>query len=337
MPHTVELLLNIALLGAGMVALYAGGVSLIRGASAIALRFNVTPLVIGLTVVAFGTSAPELFVSMLAAIQGRSDVSVGNVVGSNVINVALVLGVASIIRPTPVGRVVRRFDGPFMFLSYALLAAAAASTTTRPRWIGGTISRPEGLLLVAVLIGYVLLVYRRAQNEPEAAAQLAAETRDFAPPQPVPLWRSFLLVVAGVVLLALGAEGLVRGASWIAITQFNASERFVGLAIVAFGTSLPELATTMISSSRGETDISVGNIVGSNIFNCLMVLGASAAIAPIPIGQTDFSGDLVFMVSTSLLLYVMAVAFKSVSRAGGVLLLGGYVAYLAFLIGTRTV
>jgi cation:H+ antiporter len=326
--------LHASLLVLGMAMLYFGGSALVGGASGIALNLDLSPLVVGLTVVAFGTSAPELFVSVLSAVQGRMGISIGNVIGSNVINIALVLGIAGIARPTIVDRSVIRVDAPFIFVTYAALGLAALNVTGDLVWIGGVIQRWEGLLLVLTLVVYVLILYLRSQwgrPAPVVVDEIAEEEV-----RARSIWLDVLLVALGVGLLAAGAESLVRGASWLAVNLFGAGERFVGIAIVALGTSLPELFTTIVSISRGEMDISVGNIVGSNIFNSLMVLGVTSLILPIEIGDTDFSGDFVFMVATTLILVVSLTRRRKVTRATGVLLILVYCIYVAFLTATRT-
>ncbi len=327
--------LNAILVIAGMVLLYGGGGGLVKGASGIALHLSISPLVIGLTVVAFGTSAPELFVSVLSAIQGKMGVSLGNVLGSNVINIALILGIAAVARPMEVNQAVIRFDGPFMLVTYALVALGMVNFGGGPVWLGGTILRWEGLVLATVLVVYVILLHRRSNRPGATPPAVVAGPAEADAARP--LWLDGTFVVVGIAFLAVGAEILVRGASTLATEVFGASERFVGIAIVAFGTSLPELFTTIAGITRGEMDISVGNIVGSNIFNSLMVLGTTALIRPIQVGQTDFRSDFAFMVGVTVLLLLFLLARKKVPRWGGVLFLGIYGVYFVFLMATRTV
>ncbi len=321
----------------GMGLLYLGGGGLVKGAGGMALHFRIPPLVIGLTVVAFGTSAPELFVSVLSALQGKMGVSIGNVVGSNVINIALILGISAVARPAPVDRGVIRIDAPFMLFTYLLVALAAVQLGGAPAvWLGGVMERWEGLALAAVLVWYVLLLYRRSVHTKRTSAPLVESLPDERDASRS-VAMDIVLVGGGIAALAVGAELLVRGASTLATDVFGASDRFVGIVIVAFGTSLPELFTTIAGISRGEMDISVGNIVGSNIFNSLMVLGMTAMVRPIEIGTTDYRGDFAFMVGTTLLLVLFLAARRKVPRAGGVLFLTIYVAYFTFLVMTRTV
>lgn len=315
--------------------LYFGGSVLVQGAASLAFKLNISSLVVGLTVVAFGTSAPELFVSLLSAAQGKMGISIGNVLGSNVINIALVLGIAAVIRPTVVDRDVVRTDGPVMLATYAVLVLVVADLSGGNFWTGGTIRRWEGVLMVAGLGAYILLLYHRSRTG-EGTPPLIEEVPDEGVRRR-PIVVDLLLVVLGAGLLAGGAELLVEGASWLAVHLLGASERFVGIAIVALGTSLPELFTTLVSLNRGEMDISVGNLVGSNIFNSLMVLGTTSIVLPIAVGSTDFAVDFLFMVATSAVLVAALAARRKASRPMGVMLLGIYIAYAVYLAATRTV
>ena len=331
-----SILLNAAFLVFGTVMLYYGGVGLVKGASGIALNLQIPALIVGLTVVAFGTSAPELFVSVLSAAQGKIGVSVGNVLGSNVINIALILGISAVALPSVVDRDVVRFDAPIVLITYAVLALVAVRFgDVSERWLNGTIRRSEGILLIALIVGYMYLLYRRGRR---GGGEKALFVEDLPTEEDTerPLWLDGMLVVVGVALLAVGADLLVRGASRLATDLFGASERFVGTAVVAFGTSLPELFTTIASIRRGEMDISVGNIVGSNIFNSLMVLGVTALVLPIEIGRTDFRFDFAFMAGTAVVLLAFLIGQRRVPRWGGVVFLGIYVGYFAFLTATRT-
>jgi cation:H+ antiporter len=253
-----------------------------------------------------------------------------------VINVALVLGIAAVARPATVDRGVARVDAPFMLITYALVALAVVNFGTPRFWLFGEIQRWEGVVLVLILVGYIYVLYRRSTSTAGVATPFSEELPNEADTQRA-LWIDAVLVVLGVVALAGGAELLVRGASEISTEVFGASERFVGIAIVAFGTSLPELFTTIAGISRGEMDISVGNIVGSNIFNSLMVLGTTALVRPIEVGGTDFRSDFAFMTGTTVLLVLFLAVSRKVPRAGGVVFLGIYVAYFVLLTATRTV
>ena len=304
------------------------------GAGGLALAFEVSPLVVGLTVVAFGTSAPELFVSLLAALRGQPGISLGNVLGSNVINLALVLGLSVLIRPVATGATIARVDLPVMLLSYVLVVGAAITPTVSVGWwLQGNIGPVEGAIMLGVLAVYLRALYRR----PGAArSELLDHETDPDTARARPVWKDLVLVLVGIIALALGAEGLVRGASWLAVELFGASERFVGIAIVALGTSLPELVTTIVSLVRGETDISVGNLVGSNIFNGLMVAGTTSLVRPLEIGLTDYRLDVGVMIAVSLLVTGAALLHGRLSRLLGATLLTAYLGYLIYLGQTMT-
>lgn len=318
----------------GMLLLYGGGHWLVSGAGGIAQQLRVAPLVIGLTVVAFGTSAPELFVSTISAWQGRMGVSIGNVLGSNVINIALILGLAAVILPAAVHRAVIVFDTPVMLATYVVLVGVALDLGAERPWLGGRVGRVEGAVLVLLLVVYVVALYRRAQFDREVAQELDAESAEvLRGVRPIPVLA--LMVVVGVAALAFGADVLVKGASWLAVNVFGAGERFVGITVVAFGTSLPELFTSITSLLRREMDISVGNIIGSNIFNSLMVIGGTALVRPIEIGITDYRTDFAVMVLVALVLYGFLLGKRRVPRYGGVVLLALYVGYVGVLVATR--
>lgn len=327
--------LNLFFLLAGFVLLYAGGHGLVVGASGVASRLRMPSLVIGLTVVAFGTSAPELFASLVSAWQGRMGVSVGNVLGSNVINIALVLGLSALFFVSPVNIGVIRFDIPFMFVTYGILLFVTWNFGANPPWMGGVISTIEGVVLVAILVLYVGQLYRRAMAGVTPAAELEAAEVDPEQAATKPLGALLLFIILGISALAGGAQLLVEGASWLAINLFGAGERFIGIAIVALGTSLPELFTNIASLIKKEMDISIGNIIGSNIFNTLMVLGATSMVRNIEIGLTDFSLDFLMMILVSVVLFVSLIRRRHLSRLGGVFLLLLYAGYIVFLIQTR--
>jgi cation:H+ antiporter len=256
----------------GLIALIVGAELLVRGASKLALSFGISPLVVGLTVVAFGTSAPELAVSVQSAWSGQVDIALGNVVGSNIFNVLFILGLSALIAPLLVHRQLIRQEVPMMVALSLLLWLLASD---------GGISRGDGLLLVSLLLAYTFLVIRQSRRESLAGAPLASE---LPPPVDGHAWDAhwlaqLLLVAAGMTLLVLGSNWLVEAAVTLA-RRLGMSEVVVGLTIVAAGTSLPEVATSIMAAVRGQRDIAVGNVVGSNIFNILAVLGISASIAP---------------------------------------------------------
>lgn len=303
------------LLGFGL--LVGGAEALVRGGVSLAWRMGVTPLLIGLTVVAYGTSAPELFVSVDAALKGASGIAVGNVVGSNICNILLILGLVGVIRPIPVDRRSGARD-----LTFALAAAGAfvavALTGDAIRWW-------HGLPMLAGLAAMIAYTYRQEKClHGEGGANL--------PEAPRPLWVSLGAVAIGLGLLVLGASLLVEAAVDIA-RALGVSEAVIGLTLVAVGTSLPELATAVVAAIHGRGDISFGNILGSNILNVLLILGVASLFGALPIPAEIKAFDTWVMLAATLLL-VPVVARRGIGRAWGAVALGGYCMYLFALFRT---
>jgi cation:H+ antiporter len=303
----------------GLILLYGGAEGLVRGSSALALRLGLSPLLVGLTVVAFGTSSPELAVSVRAALAGQGDIALGNVVGSNIANVALILGVCALVRPLRVDAQVVQWDAPILFATSVLLLVLLGDRV---------LSRPEGLALCAALIAYLALSVHLARREPSPRIQ--EEFAQALPAAPRRLWAEVLLVVAGLALLALGGRFLVSGAVTVA-RGLGLSEAFIGLTVVAVGTSLPELATSLVAALRGEADLAVGNVVGSNIFNVLGVAGLASAIYPIAAANLSRL-DLWVMLAVAAVALPIVWTGHRVSRGEGALLTLGYCAYLGWLV-----
>lgn len=306
-------------LAGGVLALFAGAEALVRGSSALARRAGISPLVVGLTVVAFGTSAPELVVSVRAALAGSGDVALGNVVGSNIANVGLILGLAALTRPLLVQARVIRLDAPLTVAASIVLAALL---------LDGRLGRVAGLGLVVGLAAYVALSYALALRERERAVLTEFE-RGVAGPSSGP-FIPLAGVVAGLALLAGGAELVVRGAVRLA-AEAGVSEAVIGLTVVAVGTSLPELATSVVAATRGEADLAVGNVVGSNMFNLLGILGASALVRPLAAPGID-PVDWGVMIAAAGVLALFAATGRRLTRAEGGVLLAGYAAYLALRV-----
>ena len=307
----------------GLALLLVGAEMLVRGASRLALATGMSPLVIGLTVVAFGTSTPELAVSVDAARSGAPDIALGNVVGSNITNVLLILGVSALIAPLIVARQLIRVDVPIMF-AVSVLALVFS--------LDGGISRVDGVILAALLVGYTLLQVRLGRSDP-AAADTTLDTVD-GPPRGTRAWIfNIALVGGGLVLLILGANWLVDSATQIA-RQFGLSELVIGLTVVAVGTSMPEIATSIIATIRGQRDLAVGNVVGSNIFNILGVLGLAAVISPtgIPVSPAAVNFDIPVMIATAVACLPIFFTGHSIQRWEGVVFLGYYIAYTAYLL-----
>lgn len=295
-----------------------GADMLVRGASALALRVGISALAVGLTVVAFGTSAPELVVSMNAALAGASDIAVGNVVGSNICNIALILGLAALIRPTVVNAKVVRLDAPLMVLVTLILVLMMMT-------IG--LSRVSGALLVVGLVVYTVATVLLARREPES---VQVEFSDGIKKTMDSLAVSCFFIVLGLAGLIVGGNLFVSSAVAMA-TAFGVSEAVIGLTIVALGTSLPELATSVVASAKGHGDIAVGNIIGSNLFNILGILGLTAVVQPLESGGiTGLDLGVMFFLSVALL-PILRSGFV-ISRAEGVVLLTFYFAYVGWLV-----
>lgn len=323
------MVLNILLCGVGFVLLYYGAEWLVKGSSSLARSLGISPIVIGLTVVAFGTSAPELVVSVVSSLKAKSMIAVGNVVGSNICNIALVLGVSALFQPIKSHPTVIRRDIPIMLaISLYLLLLSLDSH----------LGRLEGLTLFVGVILYTLMNYYWARQDSTGDAvgkgdEIAGEVEDIGYVQTRS--KQLLLIGVGIAGVVGGAEIVVDSAIKI-MTAIGVSEKFIGLTIVAFGTSLPELATSVVAAIRKEMDISIGNLVGSNVFNILSVVGAAALVRPIPIPGGFFESglwiDYMVMMATSALPLLLMYKNMTVSRSGGGMLLSCYVGYLTYLI-----
>jgi len=319
------MLLSFVTLAAGLVALVAGAELLVRGASALALRWRISPLVVGLTVVAYGTSSPELAVSTEAAWSGRADIALGNVVGSNIFNVLFILGASALASPLSVAGPLLRRDIPLMIGTSFLLPLLA---------LDGSLGRVDGTLLLAGAVGYTLWCVaagRREHPQPERSAP--SEQHAAVDSVGGPWWGQVGSAAAGLLLLALGAHWLVEGAVAIA-RGWGLSELVIGLTIVAAGTSLPEAATSIVASLRGRRDIAVGNVVGSNIFNILAVLGSSAVVASHGVGVSGEAMrlDIPVMIATACVCLPVFLTGRCIARWEGGLFLAYYVAYTSYLV-----
>ena len=295
----------------GLVALFLGGEYLVRGASNIARHFNLSPMVIGLTIVGFGTSAPELLVSVQAALAGQPAIAIGNVLGSNVANILLILGTSAAIAALMIPlRKVWRDLGIMVVATVAL-------------WImllDGSISRIDGVFLLLGLAVFMTMAFVLGKQEPDL---------DAVPPAKMGV--AVAQTVGGLIVLVIGARLLVDSATDIART-FGISEAVIGLTVVAVGTSLPELATSVIAAIRKQTEIAVGNVIGSNIFNILSILGITALITPIPADPRFASTDMPWVFGTAILLVLFAVLLKGIPRLAGVALLAIYAGYIALMM-----
>lgn len=312
----MTIILQFVLLVVGFVLLMKGADWFVDGASKIADKFGIPHLVIGLTIVAFGTSAPEAAVSISAALKGSVDLAISNVVGSNIMNVLLILGLSSIIYPLAVKKSAIRFDIPFVFVISLLLLAFGMTD--------GSIGRMDGLIFWALLIIYIIYMVQLTKKGQEAGEDFETAGEEDK------LWKLLLMIAVGIVMIVAGSNVTVDAASNIAL-EFGMTERLIGLTIVAFGTSLPELVTSCIAARKKETDIAVGNIVGSNLFNILFVLGTSAVITPIAY-TSEFIFDNVVAALVMVVLWLFVFRKQKLSRTGGAVMLVLYAAYFVNLL-----
>ena len=320
---------NILLLVGGLALLIAGAEALVRGASKVAAALSIPPLVIGLTVVAFGTSSPELAVSVQSALSGGGDIALGNVVGSNIFNVLFILGLAAMITPLVVAQQLIRVDVPLMIaVSLGVLALG---------W-DGRISRLEGLILFLGIVAYTVFAVRQGRKESAAVQQEYAAEFGGAPTLSAAQWLvNAGLVVGGLAMLIVGADWLVSSASAIA-RSLGVSDLIIGLTIVAAGTSAPEVATSVLAALRGERDIAAGNVIGSNIFNILGVLGSAALVSRngVAVAGPALAFDVPVMIAVAVATLPIFFTGHKISRWEGALFLALYVAYVLFLLFDAT-
>lgn len=303
---------------AGLILLLAGGEFLVRGGVSLAGHFKISALVVGVTVVSFGTSAPELVVSLDAAISGHPDISLGNVIGSNISNIGLVLALTVIITPYFVNTRALVRDWAFM-LAVSLILIVFLYT-------GRQLSRPEGIIMVILLILFIYVVLKHSRKELRKGNGMPPKIR-------YSVLISVLLILVSSLALIIGADFLVKGASEIA-RNLNVSERVISVSVIALGTSLPELATSAVAAARKQNEISIGNIIGSNIFNILAILGITSSIAPITIQDTGvLTFDLWYMLALSILLMLLILPVKGsmLSRWKGLILVMSYILFLFFI------
>lgn len=306
------MIISLLLLAVGFVFLVKGADWFVGGASSIAARLGIPQLVIGLTIVAMGTSAPEAAVSITAALKGSADITIGNVVGSNIMNVLVILGLASSLTTISVATSTIFREIPFMIAVTALLLILG---------LDGTVTLMDGVILWGAFLVYLGYLFRMARNGEADVEEISADR---------PIWKSALWTVVGLVFIITGSNVAVEAATDIA-RALGLSERLIGLTIVALGTSLPELFTSVSAAKRGNADIAIGNIVGSNIFNVLFVVGTSALVTPIPFA-TAFRTDAMIAIVTSVLLFVCCLHRSRLSRKSGFTLLASYATYFAMVL-----
>lgn len=309
----MEIFIQCLLLLIGFVMLVKGADVFVEGAAGIADRFGIPQLVIGLTIVAMGTSAPEAAVSITAALKGSADITIGNIVGSNILNVLIILGTTAVIIAVPVAKSTVKHEIPYMILVTILLLGLGMT--------GNEISFWEGIVLWAAFLLYLsYLFFMTRKNKEEKAVEEKKK----------PMWKLLLFAAGGLLLIVLGSDVAVDAATSIA-KAMGLSERFIGLTIVALGTSLPELFTSVSAALKGKADIAIGNIVGSNLFNILFVVGTSALITPVVFAQ-NFIVDTMIAALSGGLLWVFIAKKKKLTRAGGIVFLAGYLGYFMYLL-----
>lgn len=306
------IILEIVFLVLGFVMLVKGADWFVEGAAGIASKFGIPQLVVGLTIVAMGTSAPEAAVSITAALKGTADIAVGNVVGSNILNILIILGLTGLITSVAVQKSTLFIEIPYMLLITGVLLVMGM--------MGNSINLVEGIILWVLFIiylGYLFVLAKKGKAEEEEKEER-------------PLWKLLLYALIGVVVVVLGSNVAVDSATAIA-QIIGLSEKFIGLTIVALGTSLPELVTSVTAAKKGNADIAIGNIVGSNIFNILFVLGTSALIIPITF-EPSFAIDTIITIAAGVLLWVATIGKKKLTRPWGIIMLLCYAAYFVYLL-----
>lgn len=310
----MEIILQILLLILGFGLLVKGADWFVDGAAGVAEKFGIPQLVIGLTIVAMGTSAPEAAVSITAALKGNAGITIGNIVGSNILNVLIILGLSAVIVPIAVAKSTVKVEMPYMiFITFLLLGLGISGNEIR-LW--------EGVILwVAFLayLGYLFWMVKKDKNQQEEEKKKEES-----------IWKLLIMVIIGIVCIMLGSDFAVDAATVIA-KEVGMSERLIGLTIVALGTSLPELVTSVSAAMKGKADIAIGNIVGSNIFNILFVVGTTALITPV-VFESKFIIDTIISAAAGILLWLCVFRDRKLSRAGGAIMLVGYAAYFVYIM-----
>ncbi len=308
----MEVFLNVLFLVLGFVMLWKGADWFVDGASSIATKFGIPQIIIGLTVVAMGTSAPEATVSIISSVKGTSDIAVGNVLGSNVMNVLIILGLSAVVLPLIVQKSTAFIEIPFVVAISVILLLLG---------LDGNIDRIDGTVLIILLIVYLVYLFISAKRNKEQTLQEEKK---------IPLWLSIFLTLVGVGLVIAGSQFTVETATFLA-KKIGLSQRIIGLTVVALGTSLPELFTSVTASKKNNPDIAIGNIIGSNIFNIVFVLGLASVISPLGYAK-DFLIDSLFAIGAVVMLFVLVIPKKKLSRWAGALMLATYLVYFIILI-----
>lgn len=325
------MIIDIILLIVGLVLILGGANYLTDGAAAVARRFGMSDLMVGLTIVAFGTSAPELTISMMSAIDGNTGIAIGNVVGSNIFNTLIIIGAVAVARPIKITGGIMSNEIPLVVLSAAALLAMGSS-----KWLDGTtpiISRVDGILLLLFFAIFMRYVFSQSKQKMPETSENSNETK----PVQMALWKSVIFIIGGLAALIYGGDLFVDKASAIA-SSLGVSDAIIGLTIVAMGTSLPELATSLTAAIKGNSGIAIGNVIGSNIFNIFLVLGCSATIRPLPFGAIS-EIDLLVLFASCVLFWIFGWFFgnRTINRAEGGLLVAGYIAYMIYLVADASI
>ena len=366
----MDIFLNILFLVIGMVLLIKGADFFVDGASAVARRFKVPAMFIGLTIIALGTSLPELSVSVASAIKGSTDMSAGNIVGSNMANILLILGLVAVIKPVPLTQASKKIDFPFLMGVTALLLIFCADSILEGSGMANIVGRTESLVLLATLAIYMTILILNAKKEraqvavfegankvepiapttktetqkavkanAKTATKNVEETAEEVKEQPkeekkekeLKIWQIILYIVLGLAGVVFGAECVCTTAQFLAL-KMGMSEALVGLTIVAIGTSLPELTTSIIAARKGENELALGNVIGSNIMNIALILGVVGVIKPVPVSTTILTDMAILFVFTTIFSILCMTSKKSVSRTKGAIFIAMYFAYLTFAI-----
>ncbi|MBO7538246.1 MAG: calcium/sodium antiporter [Prevotella sp.] len=321
-------LLNIFFIIIGVTLVIWGADRLTEGAASLARGLHVPEIVIGLTILAAGTSAPELFVSLVSALKGTSDLAVGNVIGSNIFNAMLIVGCSAVAAPMAISHSTVSKDIPFALIASILMFLLCFDDMNSPHLWGNEISRSDGMILLVVFVAFMIYTFNKARKD----GMMPDEYYDDEEKQPVDkklVWKNVLWMVIGLACLIYGSNLFVDAASYVAY-RFGVRQSVVGLTIVAGGTSLPELATSVMAARKGQSALAIGNAIGSNVFNILLILGTTAVICPMRIMGINII-DLSMMIVSMGLLWLFAYTKYTVSRREGFLLIGGFLAYMAWL------
>lgn len=324
------MLLNILFLVGGLAMILIGANALTDGSAGVARRWGVSELVIGLTIVAFGTSTPELVISVMSAAKGSTELAIGNVVGSNIFNILIIIGVVALVRPIRIGDSTMSNELPLNLLAALALLAIGNGVLLDGATGGAEVSRVNAILLLLFFAIFMHYTFSQARKQPENPQ----DPRPVVEEKPMNMVKASVWIVGGLALLVWGGDLFVDGASAIA-KSMGVSEAIIGLTIVAIGTSLPELATSVVAATKGKSDLAIGNVIGSNIFNIFFVCGTAGAVRPLQFGSIG-NVDLLVLTIASLLFYITARwgGRRVITRVEGALLVAVYIGYTAYLIAT---